>query len=83
MNGFLRALGAGGEAFAGTVDERAAHYRSHLAERPAIVILDNAADYDQIRPLLPGETRLPLSPAASTRRTSWRAAVVCIWNCPR
>ena len=42
------------------MDERAAHYRSRLAERPAIVILDNAADYDQVRPLLPGGSSVAL-----------------------
>ncbi|WP_432850710.1 tetratricopeptide repeat protein [Amycolatopsis sp. CA-161197] len=54
LDGFLRALGAPGAELTGTVEERAARYRSRLSSRPSIVILDNAADYKQVRPLLPG-----------------------------
>ncbi|WP_020663133.1 helix-turn-helix domain-containing protein [Amycolatopsis benzoatilytica] len=54
LDGFLRALGAADRVLDGTIDERIVHYRSLLAERPAIVVLDNAVDYAQVRPLLPG-----------------------------
>ncbi|OZM70724.1 transcriptional regulator [Amycolatopsis antarctica] len=54
LDGFLHALGAGADALHGTIDERAARYRSLLAARPAIVVLDNIASYDQVRHLLPG-----------------------------
>ncbi|GJF33936.1 hypothetical protein KNE206_66360 [Kitasatospora sp. NE20-6] len=36
------------------VEQLAACWRSELAGRRAVVILDNAADADQVRPLLPG-----------------------------
>ncbi len=36
-----------------TTDERAAIWRAHLSRRRAVVILDDAAGHDQIRPLLP------------------------------
>lgn len=37
-----------------TVEERAALYRSWLAERNLLIILDDARDEAQVRPLLPG-----------------------------
>lgn len=49
----LRALGAA-EPLPPTVHERAALYRSLLAERPMLVLLDDAAGAAQVRPLLPG-----------------------------
>ncbi|MEW2384898.1 BTAD domain-containing putative transcriptional regulator [Micromonospora sp. NPDC047707] len=51
---FLRALGVPGDAVPADVEERAARYRSELAGRPVLVLLDNAASSSQIRPLLPG-----------------------------
>ncbi|GGN73157.1 hypothetical protein GCM10011579_051000 [Streptomyces albiflavescens] len=38
----------------GGVEQLAACWRSELAARRAVVVLDNAADADQVRPLLPG-----------------------------
>ncbi|MGH3941458.1 MAG: ATP-binding protein [Pseudonocardiaceae bacterium] len=54
LAGFLRALGLTGSDIPVDVDERAAAYRSLLAERRMLVVLDNANSVDQIRPLLPG-----------------------------
>jgi tetratricopeptide (TPR) repeat protein len=50
----LRALGVGDAALPHTLHERAALYRSLLAERPMLVFLDDAADAAQVRALLPG-----------------------------
>ncbi|WP_214321424.1 AfsR/SARP family transcriptional regulator [Nonomuraea sediminis] len=49
---FLRALGV--EEAPEEQAERAALYRSVLAERRVLVVLDNAAGVGQLRPLLPG-----------------------------
>lgn len=38
----------------GGIEPLAACWRSELASRRAVVVLDNAADADQVRPLLPG-----------------------------
>ena len=51
---FLRSLGLRGEQIPVNVDERAARYRSMLDGRRMLVLLDNAASVDQVRPLLPG-----------------------------
>ncbi len=54
LAGFLRSLGvAERDIPAGTAD-RAARYRSLLAGRRVLIVIDNAADAEQVRPLLPG-----------------------------
>jgi DNA-binding SARP family transcriptional activator/tetratricopeptide (TPR) repeat protein len=51
---FLRALGVAGQDIPAETEERAARYRSLLAGRRMLVLLDNAAHAEQVRPLLPG-----------------------------
>jgi DNA-binding SARP family transcriptional activator len=54
LAGFLRALGVPAERIPLEADEAAALYRSLLADRRVLVVLDNAHAPDQVRPLLPG-----------------------------
>jgi tetratricopeptide (TPR) repeat protein len=50
----LRALGLAGDDVPSEVTERAGRYRSMLAGRRILILLDNARSVDQVRPLLPG-----------------------------
>jgi tetratricopeptide (TPR) repeat protein len=57
LDALLRALGVPGEEIPNDLDARAARWRAELASRSVLVLLDNAADAAQVRPLLPGTTR--------------------------
>jgi DNA-binding SARP family transcriptional activator len=50
----LRALGTPSELIPHDLDDQSALFRSTLASRRVLVVLDNAISPDQIRPLLPG-----------------------------
>ncbi|MFB7518237.1 BTAD domain-containing putative transcriptional regulator [Streptomyces sp. NPDC056144] len=54
LGSFLRALGTPDSAIPDALEDRAALYRSTLDGRRVLVLLDNARDAAQIRPLLPG-----------------------------
>ncbi|MFE4971981.1 BTAD domain-containing putative transcriptional regulator [Kitasatospora sp. NPDC056651] len=63
---FLVALGLAAGQVPATLRARAAAYRSALAERRVLVVLDNAAHAEQLEPLLPGA---PGSAALVTSRS--------------
>ncbi|WP_102923044.1 AfsR/SARP family transcriptional regulator [Streptomyces noursei] len=50
----LRELGVPASSIPAEVEERAERYRALLADRRVLIVLDNAAGTEQIRPLLPG-----------------------------
>jgi hypothetical protein len=51
---FLRTLGVQPMAIPDRLEARARLYRARLSDRRVLVVLDNAADETQVRPLLPG-----------------------------
>ncbi|GAA4546219.1 AfsR/SARP family transcriptional regulator [Amycolatopsis samaneae] len=54
LTDLLRALGVTGPAIPDDVQARAAVYRGRLADRRVLVVLDDAADPEHVRALLPG-----------------------------
>ncbi|MGW1506977.1 BTAD domain-containing putative transcriptional regulator [Streptomyces mirabilis] len=54
LGSFLRALGTADSAIPDSLEERSALYRAVLDGRRVLVLLDNAKDAAQVRPLLPG-----------------------------
>ncbi|MFE0026663.1 BTAD domain-containing putative transcriptional regulator, partial [Amycolatopsis sp. NPDC059021] len=58
LAGFLRAVGVSPESLPSTVEERSALLRSRLAASRTLLLLDNARDAEQVRPLLPGPGNL-------------------------
>ncbi|ARF55826.1 AfsR/SARP family transcriptional regulator [Streptomyces gilvosporeus] len=54
LGAFLRSLGTPDSAIPDGLAERSALYRSTLAGRRVLALLDNARDAAQVRPLLPG-----------------------------
>ena len=57
LDRLVRALGTPASAVPSDPDERAGIYRALLRDKRALVVLDNAADEEQIRPLLAGGGR--------------------------
>jgi DNA-binding SARP family transcriptional activator len=64
---FLRALGVSGSAIPEEADERAQMYRSRLADKKILLILDDASDERQVLPLLPGSPSCAVIVTSRTR----------------
>ena len=65
---FLRDLGVDGGKIPAGEEERAALYRTRLAGRRMLIVLDDARDAAQVRPLLPGSAACAV--LVTTRNTT-------------
>lgn len=54
LEALLRMIGEDPRRIPATTDERAALWRARLADRRVLIVLDDAAGADQVRPFLPG-----------------------------
>jgi tetratricopeptide (TPR) repeat protein len=74
IRGFLDAFAVPAERVPVALDAQAALYRSLLADRRVLIVLDNARDADQVRPLLPGAPGCAVVITSRSQLTSLVAA---------
>jgi DNA-binding SARP family transcriptional activator/tetratricopeptide (TPR) repeat protein len=74
LAGFLRALGVEGPLIPSGLEERVRLYRSRLAGRRVLLVLDNAASEAQVRPLLPGSRGCAVLVTSRVRLSGLEAA---------
>ncbi|MEV6034725.1 tetratricopeptide repeat protein [Nonomuraea sp. NPDC052116] len=74
LEALLRQLGVATERIPASMTERAALWRAELAGRHVLLVLDNATDTAQIRPLLPGASNSLVLITSRQRLTDLDAA---------
>jgi DNA-binding SARP family transcriptional activator len=79
LHGFLLALGVPPDRMPADLEARTALYRSRLAGQRVLIVLDNARDPAQVRPLLPGT---PGCLAVVTSRQQLASLTVAENACP-
>jgi DNA-binding SARP family transcriptional activator len=73
---FLRALGFNGSAVPDSLEGRAALYRSAIAERHLLIVVEDAVEESQLRALIPGTTTCQLIVTSRARLSGLAGATV-------
>ncbi|GAA3606236.1 hypothetical protein GCM10022419_108870 [Nonomuraea rosea] len=73
LRGFLDALDVPPERIPADAEAQAALYRSVMSERRMLIVLDNARDAEQVRPLVPGSPGSAVVVTSRNRLTSLTA----------
>lgn len=76
LDRFLRALGVSGSGVPPAPAERAALFRSRVAGRRVLVVLDGALNEEQVRPLLPGSPGTAVLVTSRNRLTGLEGATL-------
>jgi len=74
LGAILRALGTSDTDMPAGLEERSALLRSRLADRRMLVVLDDARDAEQVRPLLPGSAGCAVMVTSRSRLVGMHAA---------
>ena len=75
---FLRDLGVDSAAIPDGLEARSRLYRSRLAGRRVLIVLDNALNEEQVRPLLPGRRSCAVIITSRARLVGLEAATTCV-----